>query len=398
MPIEKFEISGNSYQETSENMPSLKFPSEIKTCKDNITIVKSNKNIYNKTATNFNNKNINNFEKKKTIANANLGYSIYTNTTNNVRCKAYFNLLKNQEVTISFNNNFIITYLFLSDIDGIIIERKTNIATSYTIKVEENRVLCLVFSKKDSTIFTDDEAELLKNSIQIENGTVATEHVEHKEENFTIHVQQEMLEGDYFDLEAQEEVHTWKKCVFNGTENLSINSNEKLFVYILSNVSEHGVFESANTVPNMLSNFYVASTFNKLYSGSIDYGVSHGSTKADRICIRNKDYQTVAEFKQLLKEKYEEGNPIHIYYKLAEPKRLKLTQQQIQELEQLQKTRTYKNETIFYSTDEVSPIMNLEYKKDLETTIENTVKNLLSTTTIETVESIAEITEEKEVL
>ena len=245
MSIEQFEISGNSYQETNENMPSLEFPSEIKACRENITIIKSNKNL--------------------------------------------------------------------------------------------------------------------------------------EEEKFVISIQQEMLKGDYIDLEAQEEVHLWEKYIFTGNEEWSSYTNTatglNTFRMVFADIKTYAQRQ-------LMCNYFKAVIDTNVENNQImnRYGNYYN---LECVCLEKS---TVAEFKQLLKEKYEEGSPIHIYYKLAEPTRLKLTQQQIQILEQLQKTRTYKNETIFYSTDEVSPIMSVTYKKDLETInkVQNdrltSIEQLLSTT------------------
>lgn len=517
-------------------MPSPDFPSAVKSCGDNI-------NLFDKNGTNFNETNLNNFEARKSIANSNLGSTIYINTTSNNRCKAYFNLSANKKVTISFNDNFIMSYLLITDIDGIIAERKFNLATDFTITSDEDRVLCLVFSKKDATEYTDEDIEMLKNSIKIEEGATATEYskfeqgnmtivksnknlldfskfeykassciaqknsknelelkstnawanilitftdlqkntdycisakfietiasdatvgfsiygnnenntatmqsiysqqekilknqtvfkkitfntsdynyifvriwsnatstiikqeeslvivselqfeknneathfVEHEEEKFIIPVQREMLKGDYIDLKTNEEVHLWEKYIFTGNEEWSSYVNAKTglttFRLVFADIKSYNQRQ-------LMSNYFETVVDTEVEDGQI---MNRYGNYYNLECVYSE--KTLSEFKDWLAEKNAEGKGVYIIYKLIEPTRLPLTAQQTQVLEALQKTKTYRNETIFYSTDEASPIMDITYKQDLATIISNNnkqqndritaIENLLSTT------------------
>lgn len=76
-----------------------------------------------------------------------------------------------------------------------------------------------------------------------------------------------------------------------------------------------------------------------------------------------------------------------IYYKSDMPVLLLCTEEQTKELEKIEKLYTYKNITNIYSIDEVSPILDIKYYKDLETIFEqqnsrlSAIEELLSTTT-----------------
>lgn len=61
-----------------------------------------------------------------------------------------------------------------------------------------------------------------------------------------------------------------------------------------------------------------------------------------------------------------------VYYKLETPTKLDFTSGQKAVAKQIKETlHTYKNVTHIYSDDEVSPIIDVEYAKDLNTVISN---------------------------
>lgn len=60
-----------------------------------------------------------------------------------------------------------------------------------------------------------------------------------------------------------------------------------------------------------------------------------------------------------------------VYYKLETPSKLTFTDEQKTIAKQIKDVRTYKNVTNIYSIDEISPIFDVEYAKDLNTVIAN---------------------------
>ena len=135
---------------------------------------------------------------------------------------------------------------------------------------------------------------------QIEEGT-ATDYIPHEEQNYHIDIQEEMLEGDYFDLENGKEVHNWQKIEsYNGEE---------------------------------------ITTEYKSTTGQLSTGAT-------------------------------------VYYKLAEPRKLDLTETQKTQLQALQKAKTYKNITNI-TTDTIA-VLDVDYKRDLETIINNMQAQILA--------------------
>ena len=79
-------------------------------------------------------------------------------------------------------------------------------------------------------------------------------------------------------------------------------------------------------------------------------------------------YTTIDGFKALLKSKYDEGNPVVIYYKLEKTINLELTEEQ--KTVRDTKLYTYKNITNINVSDELASV-EVEYKKDQDTINKN---------------------------
>ena len=77
-------------------------------------------------------------------------------------------------------------------------------------------------------------------------------------------------------------------------------------------------------------------------------------------------------------------------YVLETPNDLECTSEQNTELDKLENLRSYKNITHIYSTDEVGAYVKVEYRKDLETYIMNNIQSSLETQTQNTISTIEE--------
>lgn len=210
-----------------------------------------------------------------------------------------------------------------------------------------------------------------KYKYQLEEGNTATDIVEHEEQTFTIDVQQETLEGDYFDLDNEEEVHTWGKHEITGNEadlqgigwfksNTSRTdaygiTNERIGLPVLTeNTSKCTHAKYTNNVNAVNTTKYVSSN-EKFY-----------------LCFPLGVAETLEEFKTLMQEQVDSGTPVTIYYKLAEPKKIPFNSAQKAVAKQIRETlHSYKDGTHVYSVDEISPIFNARYTKDLNAVINN---------------------------
>lgn len=198
-----------------------------------------------------------------------------------------------------------------------------------------------------------------------------------KSQTFSVPTQAEMLEGDYFDFDNEEEVHVWKKLVLDGTEDWNLDDTYKGITQF--SLSANALFIDDN-LARIMSNYFKGVKFN--LSWTIDNCITIKSS--DKIRIMTSKYTTVEELKSYLKSLYDAGTPVVIYYILATPNRLKFTDEQKVVAKELNNARTYKNVTNI--TTDSKAILSLDYAKDQETQNQkmqneiDEIKQLLSTT------------------
>ena len=223
-------------------------------------------------------------------------------------------------------------------------------------------------------------------NLMIEEGNTATEYVPFMLQTKVVDIQQEMLEGDYFVKEEDgwKEVHGWNKKLMYEIKDW----NNTYGIHLFACTAFSGIDK---TVKSGISNYF---KFNNVESGigavlkNGEFAIQNHTGSA---FFKNEDYDNVTDWISWLRQKHEEGNPIYVWYKLATPTKLACTEKQVQQLEDLLNTSTYKNVTHIYSTDKVSPIIKVVYRKDIETMFNtqqsnydtrlSNIEKLLSTTT-----------------
>ena len=177
-------------------------------------------------------------------------------------------------------------------------------------------------------------------------------HEPHQEQSYIIPTQQEMLEGDYFDWDNEEEVHVWEKLVFKGNENWNLDDIYNGIAQFSLSVNAVYINEY-DTVIRTMSNYFKGVGFDS--SWLIDNCVT--IRKNSRVRIMISKYTTVEQFKTWLKSKYDEGTPVIVYYKLSTPTRLPFTEEQKEIAKELSHATTYEGTTHIYSTDSISPVL-----------------------------------------
>ena len=200
-------------------------------------------------------------------------------------------------------------------------------------------------------------------TLQIEGGP-ATTYVQHEEQSYIMPTQKEMLQGDYFDWDNEEEIHTWTKLVLNGTEDWFMYSNAvKLGLFAMS-MDDIELNKDTSLISDISCTHFKAEKAINTWNGK--EGISVDS-KQIRIFCSTKD--TVEKWKSYLAKQYNEGTPVVIYYKLATPEKLAFTDEQKSIAKELNNARTYKNVTNI--TTDSKAIIDLDYVKDLETLLNN---------------------------
>lgn len=165
------------------------------------------------------------------------------------------------------------------------------------------------------------------------------------------------------------EKHCWKKMLLNGTEKVGVSGDSTNEILAI-------VYDINNAVDGFgYSNYFLYSSQVELNKMSV-----YNGGKNLRVNVSKMQFADSESFKAKLKELYEAGTPVIIYYKLAEPILLECTEAQSKVLDEIySKAHTYKNITnISAESAEVNPIINIKYLKDAEKYIENKIKTALT--------------------
>lgn len=212
--------------------------------------------------------------------------------------------------------------------------------------------------------------------IKIWANTDKSDFVKHQSQTAIMPIQQEMLEGDYV---ADVEHHEWGKLVLTGDEGFiqQQNANKLNYFYLNYNL----IKIKGKIISNMLKSVKSGEIWNKTSYDDV-VGVSD-IKQTINVMLSDTTITTLQQFKEKLKELYNAGTPIIIYYELATPVNLELTEEQ----KSIRDTKlyTYKNITNIDVDNELASI-DVEYKKDpttehddLQNQIDE-IKQLLSTT------------------
>lgn len=263
-----------------------------------------------------------------------------------------------KKYTVSWKNatNFNSIQLSTSDSNGTAITqifRNYNTTASVTFEATSKYYQLIILSSTSS---------LSIENVQIEEGTTATPYEQHEEQSYIMPVQKEMLEGDYFDYDNEEEVHVWGKVVLSGAETIvafSLTDTRSVFYVKIDGMY---VYKDKNSIPVLISDeFKVKKQIETWKVGDISRIIE----RPEYVALILAAGYTLDTFKEWLAT-----NKPKVYYKLAEPIRLKFTDEQKAVAKELNNARTYKNVTNI-TTDSIA-IIDLDYAKDLETLLNNT--------------------------
>lgn len=194
--------------------------------------------------------------------------------------------------------------------------------------------------------------------IKLVAGTELGEWVEPKSETYILPIQEEMLNSDYID---NVEHHEWHKLILTGTEPWYCESNGR-FGYLVQHLpaAYKKTVQTSDLLGNVCSG-YIEKTPSQTWAGTQGFCIDpSGSLRIwDDTYSKTSD---LAGFKAMLAEKYNAGNPVVCYLKLATPIELELTKEQKAILNSM---KTYKNETNIIADNELAT-MEVEYQTDAE--------------------------------
>lgn len=244
----------------------------------------------------------------------------------------------------------------------------TTINMNRSISTYKNDISNTITLKKDVVAYQINGAGYAMSGLtnelvyefQLEIGDTASNIVEQSSQTAIMPIQQEMLDGDYT---ADVEHHEWGKAILSGNEDVIIDgtySGITQFKIAILNVKK----QSNPSEICVLSNYFLGVEWNN--SWTKNNSIVNRSDNSVR--VMTSKYTTIDGFKALLKSKYDEGNPVVIYYKLEKTINLELTEEQ--KTVRDTKLYTYKNITNINVSDELASV-EVEYKKDQDTINKN---------------------------
>lgn len=232
---------------------------------------------------------------------------------------------------------------------------------TYTHTFEEDTDIRITYVVPAGTIVNNEVVKL-----QVEHGNKVTEFTKNKEDNCILPIQQEMLNGDYFELEEDgwKEVHGWNKLTFIGNENFNKSGSATDEVFVAKLDINDGIEEKG------YSNYFK-------YSNGIAIGnfLVYNNGSNIRFCVDGTEITTIEQFKVLLQQKNSEGNPLYVFYKLATPTKLACTEEQSAVLDKLNNLDLFKNTNNIITTEDIA-LLKLKYVVDTKTYIDNKYNNL----------------------
>lgn len=338
--------------------PSTDYPQEVETTKDSVKIIKRNRNQFDITEqTRTDNGITSNYKDGKfsLSGTATMNWSLLTQskTPFNLKAGEYTVSVYDFDVEENYSLEFILyhadntsTKMYLD---------KYNKHRTYT--VEKDITGLTVGLSKFKTGDTLD----LEFSVQLEEGETSTNWILPRSEEFIVPIQREMLEGDYIDTV---EHHKWQKLILNGTENIiRITANNGKYIFGIDTELQAISTESGEN-KEIYCNVATQNTRGFLYSNItadwISYGSDNNYYRDIVLSCMNTYNMTVEEFKAWLKERYDSGNPVIIYYQLKTPIELELTDAQKAISKYLQ---PYDNGTTILVADKLATITASYTKK-----------------------------------
>lgn len=239
-----------------------------------------------------------------------------------------------------------------------------------TFTAKNNNYKYLLIGSTTSEVFTD---------LQVEQNPTATPYEEHKEQTYTIPVQQPMRSvGDTRDTFILKENGKWyerhniARKIFDGTESFedSLSNNKRYyFMYNTLNPLPKAISNNGIT-PEILSNKLTKVSVNNLISSN-KQGIAYNTEGKVYIYTETTSTMNNAQFRTWLSEQYNAGTPLYVYYILKTPLDIECTSEQTEILNQMYiKAKSYKGVTHIHSNDEVSPNCYVEAVKDLTTLIQ----------------------------
>ena len=244
-------------------------------------------------------------------------------------------------------------------------------ATEWTkfelITPKDTSLYCFDFSYSNPAMWLID-----KDTFMIEEYKEgkSSNYIKNQEQNivFPLNEGQRLYKNSYL---AEDGIHHKRNQIeLDGTENWKA-LNKIYYMQVLDKRSN-----KVNTKNAIMSNQFLQTEYIE-GSGSLDKGymTERYYTSGNLNVFFNYDDGEggVSNWKTYLASQKTAGTPVILEYELAEEKIEPYTSDQTQKFNEIQKLKSYSDETNIYSTDEIKPIFDVEAFKDLETYIKEVI-------------------------
>lgn len=356
-----YEMSGQEWVQGKKAIPSIEYPSEIETVKDNIKIIQCNKNLFKITAKNTIQKGITykvNDDGTVSATGTSEGTNLFIGEAN----------LKAGTYTISGGPK-----------NGGSLAQRLSI---YVSKDGSSKHITSIYGNSKYTYKTEKDVKIKLNYVvqggitvdnemvapQVELGEQATSFIKHEEKEYNLSIQQEMLQNDYFDLLSNKEMHKWKKYTVTSVDNFKVTKKEARFEFEMS-------VENGNHLSNLVCNM-----FKKWKNSDYTKTACYISWNSKFIILLQfgdcgfTENMTVEEAKTRFQEIINENTSLIFYYSMITTEELELTEEQKQVLNELQNLELFKGVNNIYTEQDLA-LLQLNYTADTKMYIDNKISS-----------------------
>ena len=346
MTFKKLGISGNTWQETNDNMPSLDFPSTIKNCENSINFTICNKNLF-----------VDDFRKYNRTINY---FCCPIKLTAGKEYKIYSELLKEKL------SNFVVGIVKDGDnytnFAGLtIVLESTGTAKELSFVADETYTNPKLVMYAGANNFEANFNSIFENyRFQLEESNVKTNYEEHKEQNYRFPLKQKLFKTDY--LAADGIHHKRTEIELDGiTDRLKVSSVVK---------HTNNIYFCTISLLKLAinaSSFYCSHLKNNTVAGVVAgncYLTGGGGILV--LVLEDQTITTAEQANEWLAQQKEAGTPVTVNYMLKEEELEEYSEEQKAIYDEIMQARSYKEKTHIFSNDEISPIFDVEYVKDIE--------------------------------
>lgn len=347
-------VNDNTWEQYGA-MPSTEFKSDIQNVTGNANVTICNKNLFNINAlsTDYFDINGNEFKAKDNIS-PNKKYYWYNNIhySGNITFKWKY---KAYDTSQSSSTRGLVFRIYKTDETYVELSSYVNSNDEKQVTVDNVDYAYTTYGNfQNNTIY----------DFEIVVGSTATTYTEHQEQSFTFPLAegQKLMLNDYL---ADDRIHHKRKqIVLTGEEDGWIWADTTRYALKIDNAKNGNGLCNQFKYNEYSATVKIDNTFN-IVNGYLGFYIT--------------SITSLTAFKNYLAEQYANGTPVVVEYDLAEEEIESYTEEQQAVYNEIKKTaHSYGEQTHIFSTDETSPIFDVEALADIQTIFNNLQAQILA--------------------